>query len=439
MKKTLFLLLALSVLFSILPAPVRALEDPVIDHAKSAYLYNFENDVVLFKMNEHETVFPAASVKMMTGIVAYELLSSRFDETVSVTASMLNEVKGNNISLDIGETVLIRDMMYALLTNCANDAAYVLAYTACGSAESFVLKMNQKAAELGAFDTHYTNPTGMHDDKMVTTAYDTAIIAKALHENEVLSEMVSVKNHVMDATNMREYRNLYNKNALIYTQPGSEKSYRYATAVGMNAGYTTQGGYCVTALAEDDGLSYLCIVMGADEIDGEIYSYKNAEILLDWAFASYKYVAVLSKGVAFTEIPVKLSSAVDHVTLIPVEDVYVYLPADTDLAADISTPVNTFDDYLNAPVKAGQECGYVTVMYKDDIIASVKLVTNTDIARSDFLYYMNRIKEFSHSTFFIATVITAVVLTVLYIFIKATRSETKRRKRAVKGFLPRRR
>ena len=417
--------------------PVGAVEPPEVSRCKAAYLYNFENGTVLFEYNQYETVFPAASVKLMTGLVAYSHLKDRMDEKVTVTASMLNEVKGNNISLDIGEVVTVRDMMYALMTNCANDAAYVLAYTACGTAEAFVREMNEKAAQLGAFDTHYTNPTGMHDEKMVTTAYDTALIAKAIYKNSELSEMVRVKNYVMDATNIRQYRNLYNKNALIYTQPDSEKSYRYAAAIGMNAGYTSQGGYCITALAEDGGLTYLCIVMGAEEAEGEIYSYKNAQDLLDWAFASYKYVSVISTERAIAELPVKLSSAVDHVALIPVDSLTLYLPVDTDIDSEIQIAVNTFDDYLNAPIRAGEECGSVTVTY-DGRISSVKLVTTTDVARSDFLYFMNKVKEFSHSTFFIVMIVTAVVLTAGYIFYNATKDDVRRRKRAVKS-LPKRR
>lgn len=416
----------------LLAVGAHGVEPPEVSRCKAAYLYNFENDLVLYEYNQYETVYPAASVKLMTGLVAYERLSGRMDEKITVTAAMLNEVKGNNISLDIGEIVTVRDMMYALMTNCANDAAYVLAYTACGSAEEFVALMNNKAATLGAYDTHYTNPTGMHDEKMVTTAYDTSIIAKAVYKNSELSEMVRVKNYVMDATNIRQYRNLYNKNALIYTQPDSEKSYRYAAATGMNAGYTSQGGYCITALAEDGGLTYLCIIMGAEEADGEIYSYKNAQDLLDWAFASYKYVSVISTDRAIAELPVKLSSAVDHVALIPVDSMTLYLPVDVDIDAEIKLAVNTFDDYLNAPIRAGQECGNVTVTY-DGKISSVKLVTTTDVARSDFLYFMNKVKEFSHSTFFIVMIVTAVLLTAGYIFYNATKSDVRRRKRAVRS------
>ncbi len=414
-------------------APVSALEPPTVSHAKSAYLYNFENDTVLFEYGEHEAVFPTAAVKLMTGLVAIDVLRDRMDERIVVTAAMMNEVKGNNISLNIGEVVSVRDMMYALLTHCANDAAYVLAYTAAGSAEAFVSMMNAKAAQLGAFETHYTNPTGMHDDKMVTSAYDTAIIAKAIYRDEVLSEMVGQKNYVMDATNMTQYRNIFNRNALIYTQPGSEHNYRYAAATGMNAGYTTQGGYSIVATAHEDGLTYLAIVMGAEEFEGEIYSYKNAMELLDWAFESYDYVDVLSVDTTVVELPVRLSSAMDYVTLIPEKTVSVYLPTDIDFDADIKYSTNTYDDYLNAPVTAGQVCGFVTVSYKDEIIASTRLVATSDVARSDFLYFMDKVKDFSKSTFFIAAVITAVVLTLVYIFIQATRTEKAVRRRAVRS------
>lgn len=428
------LICAIMAILPLFATPASALEAPVVEHAKSAYLYNFENDVVLFQFNEHEAVFPTASVKLMTGLVAAEALASRLDEKITVTASMMNEVKGNNISLNIGEVVSVRDMMYALLTHCANDAAYVLAYTVAGSVDSFVSMMNAKAAALGAFETYYTNPTGMHDDRMVTSAYDTAIIAKAAYKNQLIKEIVSQKNYVMEATNMTQYRNIFNRNALIYTQPGSAKNYRYASATGMNAGYTTQGGYCVTATAEQDGLTYLCIVMGAEEVDGELYSYVNCMDLLDWAFKSYDYIDVLSTSSTVVELPVKLSSAVDYVTLVPETTVSVYLPTDIDFENDIKYSTNTYDDYLNAPVSSGQVCGFITVSYKDEIIASTRLVATSDVARSDFLYFMDKVRVFSKSTFFIASVITAVVLTLAYIFVRATHNEKTRRRKAIRKY-----
>ena len=130
--------------------PAGALEDPTISNAKGIYLYNLENNKAVYSLNVEEQIYPTSTVKIMTGILAIENLSGRLDETITVTAEMLSEVRGNNIGLAAGEMVTIDSMIRALLVNGANDAAYVLAYTISGSAQEFVTQMNTKAKELGA-------------------------------------------------------------------------------------------------------------------------------------------------------------------------------------------------------------------------------------------------------------------------------------------------
>ena len=105
----------------------------------------------------------------------------------------------------------------------------------------------------------------------------------------------------------------------------------------MNAGATTQGGFAVCATAEESstGLSYLAIVMGADEEDGAIYSYVNAIKLFEWAFQNYDYIEVLSADRIICELPVRLSSTLDYVTLVPSENIEVYLPTTVDVERDI--------------------------------------------------------------------------------------------------------
>lgn len=413
----------MAVLFCVLALPVTAADGdgapPVIDHCIGAYVYNFENDEVLYQFGEDERVYPTSTVKLMTGIVAMELLGDRLDETVTVTAQMLSKVAGNNVGLTAGENVTVEQLFYAMLVNSANDAATVLAYAACGSVEAFVEKMNEKANALGAYDTYYANPTGMHNDAMVTTVADTAIIAEYAYRLPLFMEIVSTPKYVMEATNMSDYRNIYNRNCLLSKY--YNVNYSYSRATGMNAGATTQGGYAICATAEDaaTGLSYLVIVMGAEEVDGEIYSYVNAIRLFDWAFGSYGYLEVLSSDRIICELPVRLSSTLDYVTLVPSETIEVYLPTSVDVEKDIRYSYNTYEDALDAPILTGQEAGTITVLMGERILGSCSLITTSSVARSEFLYFLARVQQFSQSRFFRATVIAAIVLSVVYVLLKA--------------------
>ena len=425
-------LAVLGALFLVLPAFVladgnEAPETPTIERAKAAYLYNFENDTVLFEYRSGEKLYPSSTVKLMTAIVAFEHFSEKLDTPITVTSAMLAEVSGNRIGFSEGEIVTAEEMLYCMLVNSANDAAIILAHAVAGSTSEFVKLMNEKAAWLGAYDTYYMNPTGLHDDSMVTTAKDTALIARCAYSTPGLVDITSTPKYVMPATNMNDFRNIYNRNCLVSNYYSLE--YSYPGALGLNAGATTQGGYSIAAVAEDaeSGLTYLAVVLGGEEYEGKYYSYVNAVNLLDWAFSAYGYAEVLTTGRTVCELPVKLSSAIDYVTLVPSESITVYLPTSVDLATDIRYSYNTYADYLDAPVESGEEAGKITVMYGDKILGSCSLVTTSSIGRSEFLYFLSRVSEFTKSRFFIGSLAGAAVLSVIYVMIKAAMREKKLR------------
>lgn len=405
------------------------LPGPEVERLEGAYLYNFENDQVLFEYDADERVYPASTVKIMTGIVAFETFEGRLDSKITVTSAMLNEVSGNKIGFYEGEVVTVEQMLNCMLINSANDAAIILAHACAGSTEEFVNMMNDKAVEIGAFSTYYTNPTGMHSSAMVTTARDTAAIAKYAYGIPGFIEITSVQKYVMEETNRCDFRNIYNRNCMISKYYSVD--YFYKGAVGMNAGATQQGGYALCAVAEDaeDNLTYLAVVLGAEGEDETYYNYINAERMLDWAFASYGYEKVLTTSQMICEIDVNLSSTLDYVTLVPEREISVYLPASVDPEKDIRYSYNTYEDTIDAPVEAGQEAGTITVIYGDEILGSCALITTSSITRSEFLYFLDRIGEFTGSRFFKATVVSAVVLSIAYVFIKASIRERRLRRR----------
>lgn len=413
-----------------LPEPeTEELPGPEVEQLEGAYLYNFENDQVLFEYDADERVYPASTVKIMTGIVAFETFEGRLDSKITVTAAMLSEVSGNKIGFYEGEVVTVEQMLNCMLINSANDAAIILAHACAGDTETFVNMMNDKAVEIGAYSTYYTNPTGMHSSAMVTTARDTAAIAKYAYGIPGFIEITSTPKYVMEETNRCDFRNIYNRNCMISKYYSVD--YFYKGAVGMNAGATLQGGYALCAVAEDaeDNLTYLAVVLGAEGDDETYYNYINAERMLDWAFMSYGYEKVLTTSQMICEIDVNLSSTLDYVTLVPEREISVYLPASVDLKKDIRYSYNTYEDTLDAPVEAGQEAGTITVIYGDEILGSCALITTSSITRSEFLYFLDRVGDFTGSRFFKATVVSAVVLSIAYVFIKASIRERRLRRR----------
>ena len=424
-------LLILSVLFLFALMPASALNEiPDTSRVRNVYVYNFENDFVLYSQNVDEVIYPTSTVKIMTGLVALEHLSDRLDEKITVTEAMIKNVVGNRIALKAGEVVTIRDMLYATLAGGANDAANVLAFLVSGNVEDFVTLMNRKAAALGANDTHYTNPNGMHDERMVTTTLDTAKIAKEAYKSELFMQITSTAKYIMQEGTDSQ-RNIYNRNYLI--AKNKEVRYYYAAARGMNSGSTNEGGYSLISTIEKNGLSYLCVIMGGttgDE-DGTIYSYTTAKELLEWAHGAYGYMSVIDTSKMVCEMPVTLSNTVDYVALMPESTLEFYLPTDLDPSKDLSYSYKVYSESLEAPVAEGQVVGFYTVYRGNTALGTVNLVTKNGIERNEFLYVLEQIKEFTKSRFFIASAICAVVLSFGYIFgtaIYRARAPKKRRR-----------
>ena len=427
-----------------LTVPARAAEPPELTGKEQVYLYNFDYDTEIFHSdfadkdaNEY-TFFPASSVKLMTGLIACEELGDKLDHKITVTAKMLDGLSGQSMSLKAGEVVTVRDMLYGLLVNCANDAALVLAYEIADDVSIFVDLMNEKARMLGMFHTTYKNPTGMHDDGMRTSLRDTAALAKACYANPLMTEITATRKYVMDETNKSGFRNLYNRNWLIsnfYNTSGIH--YEYEGILGLNAGYTPNGGYCNVSIATKKGLTYLAIVMGGEERkDKSVTSYEVTRTLFDYAFSAFERREVLVDGAVIDEIPVSLSSTVDFVKLVahvPNGAIYAFLPTDVDFDATVSLSWYTKEEELRAPVKKDTVIGSITVRVNGEPIGTVDLVTAADVERSDFLYMLDRIRSFTGKRFFIVAIIVFVLLLAVYLIVQATKEERAARRKHTAG------
>ena len=279
---------------------------PSTDGAPTVYLWNAEHNKTVISKCESETIYPASMTKIMTGLVAIDLIGDKLDEKVVVSAEMLRGSNGTSMQIAAGELLSYRDLLYGAICGGFNDATTALAVSSAGSLSQFVDKMNEKAKELGTLDTFYTNPTGWHDDAMVTTLADTVKIAKAAMKNELYVTVSSAVSYTIEKTNMSDAFTVHNRNGLI----SSHYAYGYYNrrAKGLIAGMTDEGGYCVATFAEYGGLTYLCIVMGAESVGQTIMSYKIANSLISYAISYFGEAEVIEKGETVAEIELEYAA-----------------------------------------------------------------------------------------------------------------------------------
>ncbi len=399
-------------------APVSALEDPPAStDVGVVLLLNLENDLTLYEKEADTNVYPSSSVKIMTGLLACRALADRLDETVTVSAAMVAGVTGRSMHLADGEKLTVKDLLYAAICGGYNDAACVLACLASGSVAAFVEDMNEEALRLGTLHTRYTNPTGLHDPAMCTTARDIAIIAREAYANDLYMRISSERTYTIPPTNVADERLFSNRNALI---SDSSRNYYNGRCKGMNAGMTDEGGWCVVTVYEaSDGAANLCIILrGLDVASGELIpAYVQTNRLLSWANRNYGYRTVLAAGETLDTVRVGMTGiSKSRADLVPAEDLKIYLPADLDVEGQLEFNVILDGGELTAPVTAGQTVGTVNVSYGGRIVGKAPITVTEDFKRSGFLNALQAFKGYLTGRAFLLTVPIFLVMLLPYLY-----------------------
>jgi D-alanyl-D-alanine carboxypeptidase len=198
----------------------------------------------------------------------------------------------------------------------------------------------------------------------------------------------------------------------------------------MSSGNTKEGGYCLVTSIRRQGCTYLVVCMNSyfNEEENYVYSYRDCEVLVDWAYNNYNFVSVVDDTTMICEMPVTLSSEVDYVTLLPEHSIEMFLPKDIDVDTAVKLNWVLFSDKIEAPIKEGEIAGVMTVKYDDNLVASVNLVTKGAVSRSEFLYFLTVIRSIVSSKLFLVITAAAAVLAVLYVFFTAVYREKARRR-----------
>ena len=392
---------------------------PDASNAESVCLYNLNTQSAVYRKNENKPIAPGGTVKMMTGIIACEMLSDRLHDEVTVTQDMLEGVIGFKIKLQAGMVITVQDLLYGVLCGSGNDAAAVVSRLCAESTEAFVELMNNKAQELEMEHTYYTNPTGIDEPEMQTTLADTMLLAEYVSQNQLYMDISSVSSYSIATGADNEALKIYNRNALISNF--SAFGYTNPNAYGMSSGVTDNSGYCVVTYSERNGTAYICAVMGAVSDDQYIYSYKIANELLDYAFANRVYKQLAFKHTLICSVDVKYVMPDDEGNPVKLdcyinEDIYALTYKNINVEKDLEYRYYFHRDELVAPISEGAIVGGVDILYNGEVLSSTYLYAGSTVKPEGIIYRIDQLRAFFSGSFFIAFGISLVILLSVYLY-----------------------
>ena len=329
--------------------------------AESAILIEASTGEVIAAKDPDRRMPMASTTKIMTALVAIE--SGETSRTVSVSPLAVG-IEGSSIYLYEGEQLTMLDLLYAMLLESANDAAAAIAIEIGGSIDGFAELMNDKAAELGLENTHFTNPHGLDDPEHYTTARELSIIAAAAMKNETFRAIVSTYKITIPLNQTEGVRLLINHNKMLKGYEG---------AIGIKTGYTKKSGRCLVSAAMRDGVELIAVTLNAPN------DWQDHTTMLDHGFSLYESRLLCQAG-EFERIQPVIGGAEDYVLLTNTDEASITLPKS---ASQVTCTVE-IDRFTFAPVRQGEVVGQLVYSLDGKVVAQVPIYAAYSVERTVF-------------------------------------------------------
>ena len=329
--------------------------------ATSAIVIEASTGHVIYSRNPDLLMFPASTTKIMTLIMALE--HGGLDEIVEVSATA-SAAEGSTLWLDPGEHIPLNDLLYGMIMVSANDASVAIAEHLGGNVANFAAQMTQRAHELGAVNSNFTNPHGLTEEEHYTTARDLAILASYGLKLPGFEQIVTQQEAAFGWIHDDENKLLRTENQLLWMYNGCN---------GIKTGYTERAGRCVVCAAKRNGIQLISVVL-----DG-LYMWNDSIIMLDYGFENISSETLIKSDEVVKTLPI-------------ISGRRKSMPVKT--AGEIIVPVFKNDDayqinydipeVLTAPITNGESIGKVRVMIDGREIASTDIVTTADVEQKSF-------------------------------------------------------
>ena len=364
-------------------------------YAQAAVLMDADSGRVLYGKNEDEELPMASTTKIMTCILALEY--GNLDDTVEVSAYAAGMPKVK-LYMKQGEKYRLGDLLYSLMLESHNDSAVAIAESVAGSVEKFAVMMNQKARDIGCFNTYFITPNGLdaavNDTGKIhsTTAADLArIMAYCVKES-------AQKDRFLEITQTREYsftdlsgqRNFHCNNHNSFLSMMNE-------AISGKTGFTNKAGYCYVGAVESEGRTFTVALLACGWPNNKTYKWSDMRKLAEYGMQNYEYRDIYEEK-HFNDIPVLNGIAGANAT--PYDSAYVEAGFENPeerslpylLCAEDKVEVKTsVERQLEAPVNKGEKVGQVSYYLNGELIKEYAVVTKGEVDKTNYKWFLQYI------------------------------------------------
>ena len=358
-RKTLLYLLILSTFLISMMALLATAETGVYTNARSSSLYNTDTKSFLYEKNSDMRLPMASTTKIITALIGIENLD--LDEIIKIPAEATG-IEGSSLYLKEGDELTVRDLIYSVLLQSANDAATAVALHVSGSISAFADKMNERAREIGVSDTNFQNPHGLDDKDHYTTAHDLALIAAEALNNPTFKKICSTYKYSFKIGD--SVRTVVNHNKLLK---------RYEGCIGVKTGFTKKCGRCLVSAAERDGITFVAVTL--DDPD----DWHDHEELMNYGFDKMEAVN-LYDAVSLPDVLPTISSDGAQLSIKLSKSTVVKFKNE-EIKCYLNVP-----QYIVNDVEIDQKIGYISVNVGDrleiiDVLAAQNLKINKNTNR----------------------------------------------------------
>jgi serine-type D-Ala-D-Ala carboxypeptidase (penicillin-binding protein 5/6) len=341
--------------------------------ARTAILVDYHSDKILYELEPDALIYPASMTKIMTSIVAFDLLKknklSLDDEfTISENAWRLSQAGYSSMFIMINDQVTVEDLLKGIIIASGNDACVALAEGIAGSEENFAQMMNEKAGEIGMLSTNFTNSSGINDPDNVSTVRDIALMSKYLIKNYPdFYEIFKEKTFTWDRTGGDPIKQ-GNRNPLLYKNVGVD---------GVKTGYLAVEKYSLASSMIKNDRRVIAVASG---FDTKNFRSSQSLKLLNWGFRNTNTFEISKKNISTFEVDTWLGKE-NKIKATTKQDYYV-----TINKKDIRhlTVLLNYNGPIKAPIQKGEKVAELIIKKKDKNLKVLPLFAVEDLKKVNF-------------------------------------------------------